>query len=483
MIKSIRLRNFKAFEDTGILNLSPITVLAGPNSGGKSSILQSLLLLKQTLDSPADVNLSLDGRHLQFSSFREVTFGKPTLSRCNVTYEIDVDTPMPSQIAPSYFSDIAMTEESNVVQLNSKVALTFQYNKQGVESSAVLGRFEISSLAGGKEGPRLRGTLRDRNYRVTMRGKGIRRQGPFRERRIKSVGLKHFLPYFLKFEEEDNDVHTPLTPVDPIFLNPIRGIEDEIEDNLEYLGPLRERPRRAYVHSGNAMTEIGESGQHAAQILWLEKDDKIGYLPTLGQEPVEVTLMEAVNDAILKLGMFQPVDVRSEKSIMYQILFRLGGATTKEAVTIADVGFGVSQMLPILVLGLRSCESSILLLEQPEIHLHPKLQANLADFLLTLAQQGKRLVVETHSDHFINRLRRRIAEDTTDELRSMVNILFVHPPSEGRGAVIEPLGIDRYGIVENWPPGFLPEAADEAEAIFLASLRKRKGEQDVTDGS
>ena len=121
--------------------------------------------------------------------------------------------------------------------------------------------------------------------------------------------------------------------------------------------------------------------------------------------------MEAVNNAFINIGMLEPVDVKSEKSIMYQILFRLGGSKTREAVTIADVGFGVSQLLPILVLGIRSDESSLLLLEQPEIHLHPKLQANLADFLLTLAEQGRRLIVETHSDHFINRLRRRIAED------------------------------------------------------------------------
>ena len=67
MIKTLRLQNFKAFEDTGEIELKPITVLAGPNSGGKSSILQSLLLLKQTLEGPPDVDLSLDGKFLQLS--------------------------------------------------------------------------------------------------------------------------------------------------------------------------------------------------------------------------------------------------------------------------------------------------------------------------------------------------------------------------------------------------------------------------------
>ena len=475
MIKSLRLLNFKAFEDTGTLQLRPLTVLAGPNSGGKSSILQSLLLLKQTLGSPPQIDLNLDGDYLQFSGFNELTFGKPSLPRSSVTYEFEVETPIPGEIAPLYFSDLALPEDSTA-SLQSKVELTFRYERRNKANSVVLGRFEISSRIDETHGPYLKGTLRSGDYHVAMKGKGIELPRAFRNRRVKSVGGRHFLPHVLVLESQEKNVHPVHVPLDPIFAHPIQEIEEELEENLEYLGPLRERPRRAYLHSGNPMTKIGDSGQYAAQILWLEKDNKVEYLPALGQDPFSTTLMEAVNDAFLRLGMFQPVDVRSEKSVMYQILFRLGSSKTRKAVTIADVGFGVSQMLPILVLGLRSRESSLLLLEQPEIHLHPKLQANLADFLLTLAARERRLIVETHSDHFINRLRRRIAEDSTDELRNQVSILFVHPPQAGHGAVIEPLQIDRFGTIENWPPSFLPEATDEAEAIFLASLAKRRVE-------
>ena len=129
----------------------------------------------------------------------------------------------------------------------------------------------------------------------------------------------------------------------------------------------------------------------------------------VGEDPQETTLLEAVNDAFARIGMLQPVTVKSERSIMYQILFSWRDPRQSNATTIADVGFGVSQLLPILVIGLRSGRASLLILEQPEIHLHPRLQANLADFLLTLAASGRRIIVETHSDHFINRLRRRIA--------------------------------------------------------------------------
>ena len=475
MIKSLRLQNFKAFEDTGTLELKPITVLAGPNSGGKSSILQSLLLLKQTLEGPPEIDLNLDGTYLQFSGFNELTFGKPSLSHCDVGYEFEVETPIPREIVPRYFPNVTLPEEPEGVSLHSKIELTFRYKRRDEEKSVVLDRFETSSSVLEREGPYIRGTLRNGNYRTVMRGKGIRLPEPLTGRRIKTVDVRHFLPYFLVFEGDEESPHTPHRLMDPIFSHPFHELRGEIEDNLQYLGPLRERPKRAYLHSGNPLTEIGDSGQYAAQILWLERGDKVRYLPALGQEPIEVTLMEAVNDAFLRLGMLQPVDVKSVKSIMYQMLFHLGGPKTGHAVTIADVGFGVSQLLPILVLGLRSHVSSILLLEQPEIHLHPKLQANLADFLLTLAEQERRIIVETHSDHFINRLRRRIAEDRTDELRKKISILFVHPPQDGQGATIEPLQIDRFGVIEKWPPNFLPEAADEAEAIFLAGLDKRVG--------
>ena len=478
MIKSLRLQNFKAFEDTGTLDLRPITVLAGPNSGGKSSILQSLLLLKQTLEGPPEIDLNLDGSYLHFSGFNEFVFGKPSLSRCAISYEFEVETPIPRDIVPRYFSNVTLPDQPEDVSLQSKMNLTFRYKRrdeQKEEKSVVLDRVETSSRVLEREGPYFRAMLRHGDYRTVMRGKGVRLPEPFRHRRIKTVDVTHFIPYFLVFEGDEESHHAPHRLMDPIFLNPFKELRKEIEDNLQYLGPLRERPRRAYLHSGNPLPEIGDSGQYAAQILWLEKDDKVTYLPALGEEQIEATLLEAVNDAFLRLGMLQPVDVKSEKSVMYQILFPLGGPKTTEAVTIADVGFGVSQLLPILVLGLRSHASSFLLLEQPEIHLHPKLQANLADFLLTLAEQERRLIVETHSDHFINRLRRRIAEDRTDELRKMVSILFVHPPQDGQGATIEPLQIDRFGVIENWPPNFLPEAADEAEAIFRAGLDKREG--------
>jgi len=199
----------------------------------------------------------------------------------------------------------------------------------------------------------------------------------------------------------------------------------------------------------------------------------VGY-PPLSAGRRRPTLIEAVNHALQQIGVSDGIQVRSLGSIVYQLLFPI--QANREPVTIADVGYGVSQLLPVVMLALRGADLKIY--EQPELHLHPRPQANLADFLLSLTDAGHKFLVETHSDHFINRLRRRIAEDTSGEVRDRVQILFVHRPG-GRPTIVEQLELDEYGSIVNWPATFLPEAADEAAAIVRAGLEKRLG----TNGS
>lgn len=457
MIKTIRLHNFKAYRDTGVIQLKPITVIAGANSGGKSTILQSLLLLKQTLEAPTpEIDLSLDGRYVQYTGISDITYGKPPPFRSQIGFSFQLESRLPRNPFPP--SQSQRGEDANVM---SNVELTFRYKTVEGRKKIVLDHFSLICRDENKD-LLLDGTFRKDNYRLSNQNLTMHKT--------------HFLPYLVPTRlNAERRNYLQLRELSRTLNLPFRDLESELGVHLEYLGPLRERPKSLYLHSGNAITEIGESGQYAAQILWLERDNKIQYRPQVDSPDEEVTLSEAVNDALQRLGLSQSVKTESVRSMMYQILLGLNASDNRRSVTIADVGFGVSQLLPILVLCLRAHRSSIILLEQPEIHLHPKLQANLADFLLAVASQGIRIVVETHSDHFINRLRRRIAEDSTNRLRDQINILFVHPPQDNEGATIQPLELNEFGVIENWPPDFLPEAADEAEAIFVAGLAKRGG--------
>lgn len=478
MIRNIRLRNFKAFRDTRPIEIKPITILAGPNSSGKSSIIQSLLLLKQTLENDEpDVALNLDGRFLQFSRLSELTYGRPALNSCKVTYDVTLDNLLPQRLVQPHYPGVEMDPRGRPVKVESDVRFSFRHREgTGGKPRLVLDRFELGSRVGKIRGPRIALTYRDRRYQVKLEGEGLDPGRLFGNRRIAGALVRHFRPSLLLMENElaDSDVRPPTVQLPPIFRTSLLDFENELQNLVHYLGPLREAPRRAYLHSGSQSAEIGQRGEYAAQILWLERDDPVTYVPMAGQAPVVAPLKDAVTDVFRLIGMNQPLSVQSIRSVMYQVLLGLPGMRRQKQVTVADVGFGVSQLLPIVVFGLRAPVGSLLLLEQPEIHLHPKLQANLADFLLMMAWSEVRLIVETHSDHLINRLRRRIAEDSTGKLGEQVSILFVNA-SEGRGSRVEPLTVNEFGVIDNWPADFLPEASDEAEAIVLAGLRKRRG--------
>lgn len=140
----------------------------------------------------------------------------------------------------------------------------------------------------------------------------------------------------------------------------------------------------------------------------------------------------------------------SEYRREFEVRVKTKGA--KDWVGLPDVGFGVSQVLPVLVQSFYAPPNSIIIMEQPEIHLHPRAQANLADVLISAVkarEEGKdrniQLIIETHSEHFLRRLQRRIAEE--DELHELVVAYFAN--TDQHPASLEPLQIDLYGNIRN----------------------------------
>ena len=475
MIESLRLRNLKSFRDTGPIPLRPITVLAGANSVGKSSVLQALLLLKQTFEAEgSDAPLALDGRYLQLSELSDLAFQKPSIATAEVEYELRVSGSMGAQDVRPFFSRWPQYQTRAWAPYQS----TLRWMYRSVSDDPGRRRIAVGSFSEDTEAFGLEGGIdarwmpRAKRYDAALRD--LQLPPEYRDRAIVNVNFRHFLPDHLTLGAVEGKTgrHAATTIGLPFPINqPMSDLRDLIQHQLHYLGPLRERPRRAYLHLGSTRPEIGQRGEYAAQVLWLERDDIVQYRPVPDGSIEELRFLEAVNDAFARMGFGQRIHVRSDRSVTYQLLFDIPGKGSKN-VTIADVGFGVSQLLPVIVLTLRSGPSSLLLFEQPEIHLHPRLQANLADFFIAASSSEKRFVIETHSDHFINRLRRRIAEDPTDELSDRIAIHFVQSADDG--ARIEPLAIDRYGVITNWPPDFLPESADEAEAIVRAGIEKRR---------
>ena len=142
---------------------------------------------------------------------------------------------------------------------------------------------------------------------------------------------------------------------------------------------------------------------------------------------------------------------------------------------IVDVGFGISQVLPILVEGLAIHTGDTLILEQPEIHLHPKMQMEMTDFLISLAKQGKNLIVETHSDHVINRLVRRSLEDS--KLKDIIQIYFIEKNSDNC-SILTKIDIDETLGIDNAPIGFFDQYASETDQILKIGYSKMRFRQE-----
>lgn len=258
-----------------------------------------------------------------------------------------------------------------------------------------------------------------------------------------------------------------------------RYLESFFSKSLKYLGPLRDAPKPLYPLAPAADPhDVGLRGEHTASILELHKNKKIHYIPSanfkdpvIDRRTVTRTLEAAVSDWLQYLGVASSVKSRDQGKLGHELKVGLPNSDSTHDLT--HVGVGVSQVLPILVMCLLADTDSTLVFEQPELHLHPKVQTLLGDFFLSMALCKKQCIVETHSEYFIDRLRFRIAAATPEkELNSQTKIYFVEKPSQG--SAFREVVINEYGAISDWPEGFFDQSQQQAEEILRAAAMKRK---------
>ena len=174
---------------------------------------------------------------------------------------------------------------------------------------------------------------------------------------------------------------------------------------IKYIAPLRNEPSRIYTISQDK-NDVGLYGEFTPQTIYFNKDNNLKYLQppqndifTFHKE--DTTFINHLNSWCNYLGIDNIVFNENDE---YKEVLKIKIGESN----FVDVGFGVSQILPILTTGLLMKQNESLILQQPEIHLHPKMQMNFADFILGLAYTQKNIIIETHSDHIINRLLRRL---------------------------------------------------------------------------
>ncbi|MDR1828187.1 MAG: DUF3696 domain-containing protein [Methylobacteriaceae bacterium] len=257
--------------------------------------------------------------------------------------------------------------------------------------------------------------------------------------------------------------------------------------SLKYLGPLRDAPKPLYPLAPSADPyDVGLRGEHTASILELHKNKRIRYIPPVNfkspeidYKPIERTLETAVIDWLQYLGVANSVKSRDQGKLGHEL--RVGLPNSRTTHDLTHVGVGVSQVLPILVMCLLADADTTLVFEQPELHLHPKVQTLLGDFFLSMALCNKQCIVETHSEYLIDRLRFRIASAPPKKpLNSQAKIYFVEKPTES--STFREVVINEYGAIKDWPEGFFDQSQQQAEDILVAAAQKRKASRRNTDG-
>ena len=324
------------------------------------------------------------------------------------------------------------------------------------------------------------------NWREQLENLPIEERAKIRQT-LKNCGdLRERIAAAMK-SSEDNRPPEVLDDAPPRQINSaIRYLDKYFSSSLKYLGPLRDEPKPLYQP---AQTEdphdIGLRGEHTASVLELHKNKKIKYIPStqfkhseIDRELVSETLQNAVMDWLQYLGVATSVKSLDQGKLGYELKVGLSNSNCLHDLT--HVGVGVSQVLPILVMCLLAEKNSTLVFEQPEIHLHPKVQTLLGDFFLSMALCNKQCIVETHSEYFVDRLRYRIAAGSTEnELNRQTKIYFVEKDSQESS--FREVVINEFGAIPDWPEGFFDQSQKQAENILLAAAKKRLANRSKSD--
>ena len=408
MITELRAENFKSWKDTSKLRFAPITGFFGANSSGKTSILQVLLMLKQTVDRPSEWNEPLyfgdDESLVNLGNFDDIIHRPANNPNLGISLSWKPIEPV-SYHSVSFSTSIADDYGSpNLTQfgyVTPTLRRRLEWTSQGYKYDSFNGSISADLF---------------RCYGV------LRPSGPLEEFEFLSSAFENLFA------------------------------------QIAYLGPVRENPLHEYTWEGDHPKNIGQRGEKTIPAML---SSRVRLLP----------IEKQILDWLKRLDLIFSYDLRPISGTERNYEFLVQKYKDGPKVRLSDVGFGISQVLPVLAHCYHPPEGSILILEQPEAHLHPKVESELADVLIDVVKNRNfQIILESHSEHLIHRLTRRVAEN---ELSKDDMALYSCQIHEGVSK-IEPLEMDVYGNISNWPQNFFGDEMGDLAAKAKAEIKRRK---------
>lgn len=426
-LTSIRLKGFKTTRDAVEVAVRPLTLLAGQNSAGKSTIVQPLLLMKQTLEATHDPGvLELNGPCVKFNEARQLLWqGRSKTDRAtHWTVELGVGS-------QSINIEYALRSGGfGIVHTQKKQGADTILNLHTGMSQTELNTIMQSSL----------GILPD-------------------EFRIEAQIVEDRCAHRLEGRLVGKSGKTGRTSTPAIQLRPL---PTELLESIIHLPGLRGHPERAYPVTRASDRYPGAFPPYTASILlsWAEKGD---------------TRIQEIGDDLQRLGLTWKVAPKRIDDTHVEIrVGRLphgqqGGA--HDLVNIADVGFGASQVLPVVVALRAARPGQVVHIEQPELHLHPNAQVAMAELLIAAATRGVRLIVETHSSVLLKRVQVAVASEEYNFTPKQVALHWFTRDERGVSAVTS-AEVDVDGSYGDWPADFASVEMKVEQAFIDAAVRR-----------
>jgi predicted ATPase len=440
-ITEIAVRGFKSLAEERRFEIRPLTILAGANSSGKSSAIQPLLLLKQTLEATYDPGpLLLNGPNVRFTSAEQLLASSDAKSHKNFTVEIRKSA---DPIAMTFADPIAMTfvhrKRNKGFEIDNMrygdVILKQDMSEEFIPES-VIPQHMISA----KEN--LQKTLHNsKNNEYIIQWDIVRE--------------RCFLIVQLSVKNKQTDLW-----MSSIFTTSGLGYDNHIRRVIHIPG-LRGNPERTYKTTAVGDEFPGTFENYVASIInhWQSKGD---------------SRLAQLSESLERLGLTWGVEARPLDDT--QVELRVGrlkkrSATGKQdLVNISDVGFGVSQTLPVLVALLTAQPGQMVYIEQPEIHLHPRAQSAMAHILADAALRGVRVVVETHSSLLLRSIQTLVAEGYIPSQEVMLH--WFKRRDDGVTDVTS-TELDDSGAYGDWPEDF-DDTILEVEGRYLDAVEAQQ---------
>jgi len=460
MLTKIELENFKCFQEKTAFPLSKLTLLTGINGCGKSTLLQSLLLMRQSISyNENTVQILLNGECLSLNSFKDIRNNNASRND-DIIFKYFFE----KYLQPTFIRN-SDNEDGLFLQMKGDVEYCLN-EKLDDDRVAEIKTLKLSN--GIQLEPRYK--ISDENsYPINSFYKSIY------DRDVSSSKL------IADYETETSDGNTtekekweiPLIvnnlipvfdyPIGKIFkitrLNWSVGLEDILSfGHIHYISADRIGPQDYYPKFNlSKFINVGARGQFTVNLLYTKRDDLVNEKLCLGQDAQ--TLATQTEEWMSKIFNGAKVEVPRSESNILELL--LNTSMSKDRFRPANVGYGYHCTLPIVVSGLIAKEGEILIVENPEAHLHPRAQSELVKFLAKVSSLGVQVFIESHSDHILNGLRIAVLDNFI--MAQDLSILYFQRNLEQPFVQIN---VQSNGGIEDWPEGFFDQMDQDFSRLF-----------------